>query len=294
MYEATRRRKTMSEERGVRAREQRGGIPKMESKANNYEPLANALQELIEPEGWWIGDEGRLIEELRTRVGDETSVSGGFPTSLEELEEHLRDVSDAPTKVNLYIDDYRSLSWEHIDAFDAPGWSEESPILVYRMDRVLPNDYHNDLGKVLERWDPFPLSLFLFALNEELGNGRSWQGTTPELAAAMRQYHGDYTEVPEWFSEIYQPSWAADPLPVYETAQEYASLMWPASEEDYEAFAKRMMESVSVLEEAHIRVRAEEYPSETKSPKDPVTGDENWEQVRWEVRAPLWFRSEYL
>src|SRR4051812_33911471 len=98
----------MSDE--YRARDERGGRGEMESKANKNEPLINALQELIEPEGWWVGSEETLIRELRTRAGEEASACEGFPTSLEELEEYMWIASDVSAKVDLYIDDYRRLS----------------------------------------------------------------------------------------------------------------------------------------------------------------------------------------
>jgi hypothetical protein len=295
MYEATERRKRMSEERGARdTRDQKGGNPEMESEARKYESLTDALQELVEPEGWWAGSEEKLITELRTWAGEEPSASEGFHTSLGKLEECMWVASEVFARAGLDIVDYRQVSWDDIDAFDAPSWSEENPVLVYKGDCVFRYDYHTALGKVLELWDPFPLALFLFTLNEELGNGRSWEGTMPELATVMRQYHGYHADIPEWLLEMYRPPWATGSLPKYENAEASSRLLWPNSSEDYEAFAERMRKSVPFLEEIGIRVRFEEHPCEVRIPEDALAGHRDWERVRWVVRAPLWSRSEYL
>jgi hypothetical protein len=266
----------------------------MESKASNYEPLADALQELIEPEGWWVGSEQELFMELRTPAGEEASTSEGIPTSLEELEEHMWLASEIFAEAALHIDDYRRLSWAHIEGFDVPGWSEETPILVYRWDCAFLHDYHDDLSKVLEHWDPFPLALFLFAVDEELGNGRSWEGTTSELAAAMCRHHGDRTRVPEWLSEMYRPSWATDTLPEFKDDDEYASLMQPETPEDYEAFAERMRASKPFLESNQIGVHLEEGDSGGRTSENADVGHTDWERARWVVKAPRWVMSEYL
>ncbi len=265
----------------------------MESKASKYESLINAVQQLIEPEGWWVGGEEELIEGLKERAGNEVSKSDGFPSTLDQLEEYRWMDREAFATADLDIVDYRRVSWDDIDAFDAPGWSEENPVLVYKGDCVFRYDYHTALGKVLELWDPFALALFLFTLNEELGNGRSWEGTTPELATVMRQYHGDHTDIPEWLLEMYRPPWATGSLPEYENARESSRLLWPKSPEDYKAFADRTRKSVPFLEEIGIRVRIELHPSEVGS-LEVVVGPKDWRQVRWVVRAPRWYRNEYL
>jgi hypothetical protein len=149
------------------------------------------------------------------------------------------------------------------------------------------------VDKVLERWDRFLLSLFLFASNEKLGNGRWWEGTTPQFVEAVRRQRPDQESVPDYISEYFRPADAISPLPKYEDAEEYVRLMRPRSTEDYEAFAGRMRKSMPFLEEIGIRVRVELHPCEIGLLED-VGGQRYWERVRWVVRAPRWFRTWHV
>jgi hypothetical protein len=144
------------------------------------EPWFFALRELVEHQGqWWVGTEQELIEQLKGRVGEEASASEDFPSILDRLKDYAWVAGEAFTRLDIDILDYELAKTYSTDEFDAPGWGPEAPILIFQDNSVLRPDYIWTLGKVLERWDPFVLALFLFASHESLGNGRWWQGTIP-------------------------------------------------------------------------------------------------------------------
>lgn len=266
----------------------------MESGTRKYEPWLVALQELVEPEGWWVGSEKELTEELVRRAGKEASESEGFPSTLDELGERTWTASEVFARADIDVLDYNLMVRTFgVDGIDAPGWGPETAALVYRGDCVFQPDYIYTLGKVLERWDPFLLALFLFASNGRLGNGRWWEGTTPEFVEAVRRQRPDQESVPDYISECFRPARSISPLPEYEDAEEKARLLWPLSPEDYEAFAKRMRKSIPFLESIGIRARIELHPNEVGLFED-VVRLRDWVQVRWVVRAPRWFRTWHL
>ncbi len=258
------------------------------------EPWFVALRELVEHQGqWWVGTEQELIEQLKRRTGEEVSASEDFPSTLDRLKDYAWVAGEAFTRVDIDILDYELAKTYGTGGFDAPGWGPEAPILIFQDNSVLRPDYIWALGKVLERWDPFVLGLFLFASNERLGNGRWWEGTTPEFVEALRWQRPDQDSVPDYISECFRPARSTSPLPEYEDPGEYARLMRPLSAEDCEAFVERMRKIMPYLEEIGIRVRIESHPNELGS-LEYVAGPRDWRQVRWVVRAPRWLRTWHL
>ena len=212
---------------------------------------------------------------------------------MDRLKDYAWIASDAFTRVDIDILDYELAKTYSTDEFDAPGWGPQAPILIFQDNSVLRPDYICTLGKVLECWDPFLLALFLFASNERMGNGRWWEGTTPQFVEAVRLQRPHQESVPDYILEGFRPTEAISPLPEYENDEEEARLMRPETPEDYEAFVQHIRECMPFMESIGIRARIELHPSEVGLFED-VVDLRDWRQVRWVVRAPRWFRTWHL
>ena len=257
------------------------------------EPLFRAFRELTEPTGCWVGTKDQVMREVKAQVGKEVSASSDFPSSPAQVLEYV-DLARAPfAKLGLEVMDYATCQYDYDyfcddicchdsdcteaqEGIDAPGWSHESPILIQRNEAAVRPYYINALNAVQEHGDPFVLAIFLFASSERLGNGRRWTGTTSELLEALRRQRLD------------RESAIIGTLPGWEDLGEYERLMRPDSSKDYEAFAERMRESMPFLESLRIRIWIEERPSEY------VSGERDWEQVRWVMEAPRWYRTHHI
>jgi hypothetical protein len=258
------------------------------------EPWFIALIELVKHQGqWWVGTWQELIRQLRRRAGEEASACEDFPSTLDRLKDYAWVASDAFTRADIDFLDYELAEAYGTDEFDAPGWGPQAPVLIFRDNSVLRPDYIWTLGKVLERWDPFLLAVFLFVSNEGLGNGRCWEGTTPQFVEALSRQRPDQESVPNYISKCFRPAGSASPLPEYEDTEEEARLLRRRALMDYEAFVDRIRKNVPFLESIGIRVRMELHPSEVGSSANLVTR-RDWKQAQWVVRAPRWLRSWHL
>src|SRR4051812_41184269 len=71
------------------------------------EPWVEALWDLVQADGVWVGTEEQLIQELKLRVGREVAESEDFPSSLERLIDYQGYAIDGFLSSGLGIFDYR-------------------------------------------------------------------------------------------------------------------------------------------------------------------------------------------
>jgi len=257
------------------------------------ESLAIALRELIDENGGcWLGSGEQLIEELQRRVGSRATNPAGSPSSLLDLQEYMALARGVFSKLDLDLLDYRDLSddslkyWREEVTYlpGASGWGLEEPMLVCRRSRIPQGEYYWALGRILKRWDPFPLSLLLFTERDDnFGPAGRWIGPSFVLVNILRRHYPTFDNVPFDIAELASPPGVRGCLPDYENIYEYGRLLELLPSGDYSPFNERMLASVPILREVGIRVRRVD-----RSEDQGGTEHTDPSRTEWIVEAPRW------
>jgi hypothetical protein len=188
--------------------------------------------------------------------------------------------------------DYRELSddplryWREEVTYlpGASRWGPKSPMLVCRRSRVPTVEYYPALRRILEHWDPFPLSLLLFAEGDDFGSASRWVGTSFELVRVLRAYYPTFDNVSYDLASLLNPPDVTGCLPDYENIHEYGRLFEPLPKDDYSPFNERMLASVPILREVGIRVRQMNRSEEPRGDDHPDRSRTQWiiETLRWD------------
>jgi hypothetical protein len=261
-----------------------------------HEPPAVALQELIGNDVCWCGSEEWLAEKLQARASQ--YAAGDFPLTLQNLQEYMAIARGVFDQLDLDVLDYRELSNDSLmywreEVTYLPGasrWGLEAPVLVCRRSYVPKVEYYWALGKVLKRWDPFPLSLLLFTVSDDaFGPAGRWIGPTFVLVNILREHYPTFDKVSYDIAEFANPPGARGCLPDYRDIHEYGRLFEPLSTGDYSPFHERMLASVPILREGGIRVRYLDHPEEPGGEKHT-----DLSRIEWIVEALPWDNPDIL
>jgi hypothetical protein len=262
------------------------------------ESLATALRELPdETGGCWSGGEEQLIEELQRRVGSRADTAGS-PSSLLDLREHMASASGVFDELDLDLLDYRELSGEPLEYWredvtylpGASGWGPEAPMLVCRRSRVPAVEYYWALGRILKHWDPFPLSLLLFAEGDAgFSPAGRWAGTSFELVRVLRAYYPTFDNVSYEIVSLADPPAARGCLPDYANVREYGRLFELLPRDDYSPFNERMLASIPILREVGITVRQVDRSEDQAGGEHPDPS-----RTEWIIETPRWDNPDIL
>ena len=254
------------------------------------EPWVVALEQLIRWTKVWVGTEEDLLGELQLRVGKEVSASPDFPSNYEQLDEYIRIAIDGFQMKELEVMDYRELI-EGLEHFDVPGWGPEAPIVVYEGVAAYALDYWSTHVKLLEYWHPLPLAILRLAASKDFakycspGEPRKRIYTTRELAKALRNHYPHYGTVPKGFADRARPEGVEDPLPDFETREEFLAMREPYDREEHIYFHKQMRKWAPILEDvARIKISSQKhtrFPGMSES-KDPNSRARTF----WTIQAP--------
>src|SRR5829696_1841653 len=220
----------------------------------------------------WVGTEERMFHELKAFAGEGAGQSTYFPRTLGELYNYMASTRDAFDELDLDILDFRELSGDPLKYWreevtylpGASGWGPQNPMLACRRSRVPTVEYYWALGRILKHWDPFLLSLLLFAEGDDgFGSAGRWAGSSFVLVRVLRMYYPTFDNVPYEIVSLADLPAARGCLPDYENIREYDKLFELLPTDDYSPFNERMLTSVPIMREVGIRVRRMD-PSEDR------------------------------
>ncbi len=105
------------------------------SEAIAAEPVMGALYLIAHRHegGVWVGTEAELLEEIKDATSPVHHETGLFPSSPEELLQHMRDVmelSDAFRVGDFGYVDWRTCTQDDRDDLHLPGWGPAAPLAV--------------------------------------------------------------------------------------------------------------------------------------------------------------------
>lgn len=217
------------------------------------EPWVTALRSLVEQRDWWVGTEEQLFKEMKIRVGSNVRSSSDFPSKLDDLYEYMGEVPEVFRRLGIDVENWWDILAEEVEwEFDAPGWGQERPILVYQGEAALRSYYR----RALELRDPLPLSLLCVVAREKAGEHKRWKSDTFDLMQALHSEHAsDFTDAEQ----------ARGLFDFDREAGEYATLQ------------ERMAECAPLFDELGIHVRCEERPSGS---------------TYWTVEVPRWKNTD--
>lgn len=262
------------------------------------EHLILGLLQLIGQKVCWCGSDERLFEDLSSQATPYAAGSGDYPINLLGLYEYMARASWVLDKTDLDVLDYRELSsaslkyWREEVTYlpGASGWGSEAPILVCKRSRVPRVEYYWALSEILKYWDPFPLSILIFAEGDDaFGPSGRWIGPTFVLVNSLRRYYPTFDRVSYDLAALLYPPGVRGCLPDYRDIHEYRQLSEPGPTGDYSPFHERMLASVPLLREVGIRVRRVHRP-------DELRGENHTDLSRseWIIEAPRWDNPDIL
>lgn len=254
------------------------------------EPWVAALEDLIKWSGLWVGTEEQLILEVKTRVGKKVAESEDFPSSFERLLAYQDYAIDGFCWKGFGLLDYRELTVEDLDDFDAPGWSEEAPVLVCRGRAAHRPDFRQAQYEILKYWHPVPSAFLEFTASKHFGEGRTWTGTTEKLAKALAKHHPTNYRVPRIALDRARPEGVDDLFPEFGSIEEINAMMEPYGREEHLVFFKQVKKWAPILEEVGIKISRQKRRRPPSMPESNNT--ELPQRTYWTIERPLWERSD--
>lgn len=191
------------------------------------EPTMTGLQWLAETEKIWVGTESELFEKLKDYINPECQKEGPFPSSYEEMMQHLDDIYELtpafrPIEGGFDLLDRRDFTDEEAKGYHAPGWSKERPMLVAQRGAADTPEYHETMIKLARYERPL-----LLAVLKSTQKKTYWHGTTSQLAERLNRYY-PYSAVDKWV--YWKDDWSEFPsalglLELYKLVDRYAEIL---------------------------------------------------------------------
>ncbi len=254
------------------------------------EPWFRALEGMVAWTDIWVGTEEELIEEMRMRAGKAAGNSPDFPASFGRLKLYVDLALDGFFDRNLRVVDHRELDEEELDAYWAPGWGPEAPVLLFRGDAAWRPCYWRTLLRLLRHWHPLPAAVMRLTASREFarylepGQPRSRWYNTKDLAKALVKHYPTLVNTPRVLLDLARPEWATMLDPSFWSDREMY-LLEPVGLEGHRVFGGQMRRWAPVLkEEARIKVS---WERRTSCPvPSPMFRHEP--RTYWTIEAPRW------